>query len=52
MKVDLREAILDLLVACWTAWLWKEAAKDLKEPINWDKGECIDPSYTKDILSL
>ncbi|KAF7544110.1 hypothetical protein G7Z17_g10220 [Cylindrodendrum hubeiense] len=37
MKSSLEEKDLDLLVACWCARLWKEARKDLAEPLSWDK---------------
>ncbi|KAH7176077.1 hypothetical protein EDB81DRAFT_771842 [Dactylonectria macrodidyma] len=37
MSVVLEEKDLDLLVTCWCARLWKEAEKDLAEPLSWEK---------------
>ncbi|KAH6995758.1 hypothetical protein BKA56DRAFT_650584 [Ilyonectria sp. MPI-CAGE-AT-0026] len=36
IKAKLDEKVLDLLVACWCARLWKQAEKELTEPITWD----------------
>ncbi|KAM5354117.1 hypothetical protein ACJ41O_000767 [Fusarium nematophilum] len=33
----MEEKLFDLLVACWCARVWKEAEKDLKEPLTWGK---------------
>ncbi|UNI20516.1 hypothetical protein JDV02_006595 [Purpureocillium takamizusanense] len=39
-RLEVREPLddmdLDLLVTCWAARLWKEAEKDLREPLTWD----------------
>ncbi|KAJ6443219.1 Essential for maintenance of the cell wall protein 1 [Purpureocillium lavendulum] len=39
-RLEVRESLdekdLDLLVTCWAARLWKEAEKDLREPLTWD----------------
>ena len=35
VKVALEEKDLDLLVTCWAARLWKEASKELKQPLTW-----------------
>ncbi|KAH7159454.1 hypothetical protein B0J13DRAFT_602148 [Dactylonectria estremocensis] len=35
IKAKLDEKVLDLLVACWCARLWKQAEKELTEPVTW-----------------
>ncbi|KAK7423075.1 hypothetical protein QQZ08_009242 [Neonectria magnoliae] len=37
IEATLEEKFFDLLVACWCARVWKEAEKDLKEPLSWGK---------------
>ncbi|KAF4984093.1 hypothetical protein FZEAL_632 [Fusarium zealandicum] len=37
IQATLEEKTFDLLVTCWCARVWKEAEKDLKEPLSWDK---------------
>ncbi|KAF5017598.1 hypothetical protein F66182_10450 [Fusarium sp. NRRL 66182] len=37
IKTVLEEKLYDLLVTCWCARVWKEAEKDLKEPLSWEK---------------
>ncbi|KAH7129041.1 hypothetical protein EDB81DRAFT_661564 [Dactylonectria macrodidyma] len=37
MKESLEEKDQDLLVTCWCARLWKEAQKELAEPLSWEK---------------
>ena len=43
MQVELEEKMLDLLVTCWVARLWREASKELDEgmSLNRPKGEDI-----------
>jgi hypothetical protein len=37
IKANIEEKLYDLLVTCWCASMWKEAEKDLKEPLTWEK---------------
>lgn len=47
MRAELQEKLQDLLVACWAARLWKEAVRDLEEPMSWRKCEpsCLYPGH-------
>ena len=44
-KTQMDEKTMDLLVACWAAQVWKEAQKDLAEPMTWER--CKSPSLQK-----
>lgn len=37
IKASIEEKLYDLLVTCWCGSIWKEAEKDLKEPLSWGK---------------
>ncbi|KAG7423881.1 hypothetical protein Forpi1262_v014768 [Fusarium oxysporum f. sp. raphani] len=37
LQRDENEKLYDLLVTSWCAHVWKDAQKDLKEPMSWDK---------------
>ncbi|KIL95980.1 hypothetical protein FAVG1_00719 [Fusarium avenaceum] len=37
IKASIEEKLYDLLVTCWCGSVWKEAEKDLKEPLSWGK---------------
>ncbi|KAF5614423.1 uncharacterized protein FSUBG_303 [Fusarium subglutinans] len=37
IKARIEEKVYDLLVTSWCAHVWKDAQKDLKEPMSWDK---------------
>ncbi|KAF5265210.1 hypothetical protein FOXYS1_3983 [Fusarium oxysporum] len=37
IKARIEEKLYDLLVTSWCAHVWKDAQKDLKEPMSWDK---------------
>ncbi|KAF9761498.1 hypothetical protein IL306_003795 [Fusarium sp. DS 682] len=39
IKARIDEKLYDLLVTSWCAHVWKDAQKDLKEPMSWDKCE-------------
>ncbi|PHH81009.1 hypothetical protein CDD80_4313 [Ophiocordyceps camponoti-rufipedis] len=38
IKIPLGEQDLDLLVTCWAARLWKEAEKEMEQPLTWNGG--------------
>lgn len=40
VREPLDEMDLDLLVTCWAARLWKEAEKEMREPLTWGDCEC------------
>ncbi|KAF5676810.1 hypothetical protein FHETE_2003 [Fusarium heterosporum] len=46
IKAIIEEKLYDLLVTCWCASRWKEAEKDLKEPMNWEKFKRISSTAT------
>lgn len=45
LKAVLGEMELDLLVTCWAARVWKQSAKELKQPMTWDKCTCPTPIW-------
>ncbi|KAM0430865.1 hypothetical protein ACHAPT_005496 [Fusarium lateritium] len=37
IKAAVEEKLFDLLVACWCARVWRDAVKDLQEPLTWEQ---------------
>lgn len=37
IKAAVEEKLFDLLVACWCARVWRDAVKDLHEPLTWEQ---------------
>ncbi|RSL77127.1 hypothetical protein CEP51_009341 [Fusarium floridanum] len=46
IKATVEEKLFDLLVACWCARVWRDAVKDLKEPLTWEKFKRIASAKT------
>jgi hypothetical protein len=40
IKATVEEKLFDLLVACWCARVWRDAVKDLREPLTWEQCLC------------
>lgn len=41
LKVQLEEKVLDLLVTCWLARVYRESVKEVKHPLSWSECKCL-----------